>query len=203
MVTTPPRDIRDAAGPDLDRKLLAAVERLGRALRAARQQIATRHGLSLLGMVIVEMLTDGRPRLVGEIAAELDITQPTASDALATLEKRGHIRRQRDPADLRRTVIHLTETGTQMASAIVEELGPLIDGSATSPEARGVALRVILGEIARLQTAGIITINRSCLSCHHYRPSEPTAPAHCLLLDTPLPDPALRLDCPEHQPADA
>lgn len=202
-MNTPPRDIRDAAGPDLDRKLIAAVERLGRALRAARQQIATRHDLSLLGMAILEMLTDDRPRLVGEIAAELDITQPTASDALATLDKRGHVQRQRDPADLRRTVIRLTETGAQLASAIAKEHAPLTDGGATSPEARGMALRVILGEIARLQTAGIITVNRSCLSCHHYRPSDPTAPAHCLLLDTPLPDPDLRLDCPEHQRANS
>ncbi len=190
------------SGPDLDHKLLAAVERLGRALRAARQRVATRHDLSLLGVVILERLADDRPRLVGEVAAELDVTQPTASDALTALEKRGHVLRRRDPADLRRTVVHLTDSGTQLARAIAEELTPLIDGRPSPPEARGTALKVLLGEIARLQTAGIITINRSCLSCHHYRPSEPTASAHCLLLDTPLPDADLRVDCAEHQRAD-
>ncbi len=35
---------------DLDRKVLAAVERLGRALRAARQHVATLHELSLLAL---------------------------------------------------------------------------------------------------------------------------------------------------------
>lgn len=43
---------------DLDRKVLAAVERLGRALRAARQQAATRHGLSLLGVSVLETLAE-------------------------------------------------------------------------------------------------------------------------------------------------
>lgn len=201
MVSSSSRDSGGAARPDLDRKLLAAVERLGRALRGARQQIATRYDLSLLGVVILERLADSRSRHVGEVAAELDITQPTVSDAIATLEKHGHVQRHRDPADLRRTVVRVTETGSKLAGAIADELAPLMGGGVTSREARGTALKVLLEEIARLQAAGIITVNRSCLSCHHYRPSDPSGPAHCLLLDTPLPDPDLRLDCPEHQPA--
>ena len=64
---------------DLDRKVLAAVERLGRALRAARQDVATRHEVSLLGLSVIETLADGRPRRVGDLAAELDVSQPRCS----------------------------------------------------------------------------------------------------------------------------
>ena len=57
---------------------------------------------------------------------------------------------------------------------------------------------VLLGEIARLHRAGVITVNRSCLSCHHYAPPPADGPAHCLLLGLPLNDGDLRLDCPDH-----
>lgn len=68
---------------DLDRKVLAAVERLGRALRAARQDVATRHEVSLLGLSVIETLADERPRRVGDLSAELDVSQPTVRDAVA------------------------------------------------------------------------------------------------------------------------
>lgn len=185
----------------VDRKLLAAVERLGRALRAGRQQAATRHGLSLLGVIVLEALADERPRRVGDLAAELDVSQPTASDALAALQKRGLVQRQRDPDDRRGTFITLTGTGTNLAGVIADELAPLLAADTGSLDERGVALRVLLGEITRLQAAGVITVNRSCLSCHHYQPARTPAPAHCLLLDTPLTDGDLRVDCHEHEPA--
>jgi DNA-binding MarR family transcriptional regulator len=186
---------------DLDRKVLAAVERLGRALRAARQQIATRHGLSLLGLSVIETLADGRARHVGDLAAELDVTQPTVSDAATTLQKRSLIDRRPDPDDLRSTLVTLTDNGAAVAADIAAELRPLLAAQAGTATERATALRVLLGEISRLQTAGIITINRSCLTCRHYQPPTTRAGARCLLLGTALRDQDLRVDCPEHTPA--
>ena len=109
----------------LDRKLLAAVERLGRAWRAARQRQASLHNLSLLAVDILETLSDGRPRRVGAIAAELDIAQPTVSDALTPLDTRGLIRRERDVADRRSTVVTLSKTGRALARTIEAELAQM------------------------------------------------------------------------------
>ena len=58
-------------------------------------------------------------------------------------------------------------------------------------------------QIARLQAAGVITVNRSCLSCRHYQPPGPRTRARCLLLATALADRDLRVDCPEHEPIPA
>jgi DNA-binding MarR family transcriptional regulator len=184
---------------ELDRKLLAAVERLGRALRAARQHLATRHRLSLLQIHLLEQLADRRARRVGELAAELDISQPTASDAIATLHDKGLVTRRRDVDDGRATVVALTARGVELATTVAAELAPLLAGDhATAADDRATALRVLLGEISRLQRAGVITVNRSCLTCHHFRPPQDGA-AHCLLLDEPLADADLRLDCPDHR----
>lgn len=190
-------------GGDLDRKVLAAVERLGRALRAARQELATRHELSLLGLSVIELLADGRSRRVGDLAAELDVSQPTISDAVTVLHKRGLVRRDRDPADLRSTLVATTRDGARLAARTVDELGPLLAAGTGTDDDRATTLRVLLGEIARLQAAGVITVNRSCLTCRHYQPPRQRSRARCLLLASALADRDLRVDCPEHEQATA
>ena len=177
------------------------MERLGSALRAARQSLATRYHLSTLGAGILETLADGRKRRVGDVAAELHVSQPTASDALATLERHGLVVRRRDPADRRRTLISLSPAGTDITADITDGFSPLLTTGADSAQARGPALRLLLTEITRLQTAGVISINRCCLTCRHYQPPHHESPAHCLLLETTLHDTDLRVDCGEHQPA--
>ena len=192
-----------AADADLDRKVLTAVERLGRALRAARQEAATRHQLSLLGVAVIETLVGGRVRRVGDLAAELDVSQPTVSVALSTLQRRGLLDRRRDPADLRSTLVALTGSGEEVASGIAAELRPLLTAEAGSAGDRATTLRVLLTEITRLQSAGVISVNRSCLTCRHQQPPESGSDRRCLLLDTVLRDGDLRVDCPEHEVASA
>ncbi len=190
-------------GPDLDRRVLAAVERLGRALRAARQEVATGYELSLLGLSVIETLADGRPRRVGDLAAELDVSQPTVSDSVTVLDRRGLTRRDRDPTDQRSTYVTLTGEGSRVAADTTTALAPLLAAGSGSATDRATTLRVLLGEITRLQVAGVITVNRSCLSCRHYQPAGTRSRARCLLLATALTDRDLRVDCPEHEPVPA
>ncbi len=92
--------------------------------RAARQHVATRHELSLLGLSVVETLADGRARRVGDLAAELDVSQPTVSDAGIQPHKCRLIARDRDPDDLRSTLVTLTGDGTAVATGVADELPP-------------------------------------------------------------------------------
>ena len=43
-----------------------------------------------------------------------------------------------------------------------------------------------------------------CVTCTHFRPNVHPGPAphRCAFVDAPLADDALRLDCPDHAPAD-
>lgn len=189
---------RDEAAHRLDRKVLVAVERLGRALRSARQQAATRHGLSRLGLDVVETLSDGRARRVGELAAELGLSQPTLSDAIATLDQRGLLSRRSDPTDRRSALVSLSDEGTTLSAEIDRDLAALREAEAGSPADRATTLHVLLGEIERLHRAGVITVDRSCLTCRHYHASREET-ALCRLLDAPLDLADLRVDCPEHQ----
>jgi len=186
---------------ELDRKFISAIERLSRALRVARQQIATNHQLSILQLRILEVLSDDRPRRAGELANELDVTQPTISDSLLALEGKQLLTRTSDPTDRRASVLSLTEAGSTMATQIAQELTPVLDGERMTDDTdHAIALAVTLEEIRRLQARGLITINRSCLTCQHYRPPTPSETAHCLLLDEQLTLRDLRVDCNDHRP---
>ncbi|MCO8128200.1 MarR family transcriptional regulator [Acidimicrobiia bacterium EGI L10123] len=192
-----------AGTADVDRKLLDAIERLGRALRAARQRIATDLGLTTLQIEIIDRLDHLGPLPVGQLARELDVSQPTASDAVAALERKLLLERRRSPDDGRITIAGLTDTGQASADRIRDGLRALRPRSDDSRALdRGTALEVLLQEILRLQEAGVITINRSCLSCRHYQPPADGNPAHCHLLDTRLETHELRVDCPDHATAD-
>ena len=125
----------------------------------------------------------------------------THSDAVATLDKRWLIARERDPADLRSTLIRLTDEGIEVATDISTEIGPVLTARSGTASERATTLRVLLGEIARLQDAGIITVNRSCLTCRHYQPPAGRSRGRCLLLDVALRDDDLRVNCAEHEPA--
>jgi DNA-binding MarR family transcriptional regulator len=191
----------DATDPALPRRLMEAAERLGRALRAARQPVATRHGLSLLQVLVVEHLVAFPGRRVGELAAALDVTQATVSDAVTNLVSKGIAHRHPDPDDGRATLVSLTSDGAALAEVIAAELEEVTTAGGTSDRtAQAVALRVLLTEITRLQGAGVISVNRTCLTCRNYEPAVGDAPARCALLAADLPDHDLRVSCPEHAP---
>jgi len=184
---------------ELDRKLIAAVERLGRALRVARQQIATAHQLSVLQVQLVEYLESNPARRVGALAAALDVTQPTVSDALRSLEDKGVVSRRQDPSDRRVAIVTLTDLGTELASELVAELAPVLaDDRSTDADDEATALKVLLEEIRRLQRNGVISVNRSCPTCQHFQPASRTRQARCLLLKEDLRPRDLRVDCREH-----
>jgi len=66
--------------------------------------------------------------------------------------------------------------------------------------------RLLLDLIAGLQRSGTITVARMCSTCRFFRPdAHPGAVErhHCALVDIPMSDGQLRVDCAEHAPADA
>lgn len=186
---------------ELDRKFIAAIERLSQAVRVARQEIATNHQLSLLQLRIVELLDDGRPRRVGALAHELNVTQPTISDSLLALDNKQILNRKPDPGDRRASVLSLTDTGKDLAAQLERELSPFLDDDRnTTDDDQATALAVTLEEIRRLQANGTITVNRSCLTCQHYQAPTPSKTGRCLLLRRQLKARDLRVDCTEHLP---
>jgi len=55
----------------------------------------------------------GRPALPSELGDDMEVTRANVSGLLAGLEKNGMVRREIDPSDRRRILVHLTPKGIE------------------------------------------------------------------------------------------
>jgi DNA-binding MarR family transcriptional regulator len=194
---------------DLDTKLVAALERVGQALRTELRERAREHALTPTQAQILLRLASNQPdrRRVGALAATLDLRQPTVSDAVATLERKGLLERRRDAADARVAELRPTKRGLDVAARLDAWDGRARAELRRLPEQeKKRSLELLLELIARLHAAGVVGVARTCPTCRFFRSTaEPNVAAsnHCALLDMPLRPGDLRLDCPEHEPAAA
>ncbi|MFT4235031.1 MAG: MarR family winged helix-turn-helix transcriptional regulator [Microbacterium sp.] len=74
-------------------------------------------GRSFARMRLLEVLAaEKRALSIGEIGEKLGIDQPRASRVVQTSVELGHVRREADPDDARRTLIALTDAGRALAT---------------------------------------------------------------------------------------
>lgn len=192
---------------DVDKKIVASLERLSQALRVLLREEAQERGLSpIQAQFLVHLLFHGpESRRVGQLAREFDLTRATVSDAVGSLEKKGLVERDPWPDDRRVATLGLTPAGEEAARGLATWANA-VEGSlsASSPEEKEVVMRFLMGLIASLQRAGVVTVARMCVSCRFFRPDAhpgDASPHHCALLDLPLARSDLRVDCPEHERA--
>ncbi|HZA78857.1 MAG TPA: MarR family winged helix-turn-helix transcriptional regulator [Acidimicrobiales bacterium] len=194
----------DDPADSLAAKVVAALDRLARGQRSFRQAVASRHGLTPLQAEILSTLAQGPPPepLVGRLATELGVAQPTVTDSLQSLEAKRLLRRAVDPADRRRTVVALTRRGAALAHELAASDRTLTGAvCAMRTPTQETTLEVLLGLIAQLVAAGVIDVARTCTTCRFHRFH---AGRHrCALLDIDLPPADLRVNCPDHQPRTA
>ena len=188
---------------DVDSKLTAGLERLAQALRVMLWDEAKREGLSPIQVQILVHLKyhAAEERRVGALAAHFDLTKPTVSDAVKALDTKGLIQRTADPRDARASVLTLSETGKAVAQRAEQWAEPARDTLAhLDTDAKQDTLLLVMSLIEKLQEAGVITVARMCLTCRFLETNpRAAAPYYCGLLERPLREPDLRIDCPEHE----
>jgi DNA-binding MarR family transcriptional regulator len=190
---------------DVDRKIAAALERIGQGVKVMLWHEATSHRLSPLQVGVLTHLLhppEGSGR-VGQLARELDVSQPTMSDTVAALEKKKLITKGPAAADSRSSAIALTARGRAVAIRLAGWNQTLRRALEHLPDDGKVpVMRFLFDLIASLQQTGFITVARMCITCRYFRPDgDPTQPGRhfCALLKVPLAESALRIDCPEHE----
>jgi DNA-binding MarR family transcriptional regulator len=192
---------------DVDTKIIAALERLSQVFRVRLREEAWERDLSptQARFLIYLHYHDVELRRVGQLAREFDLTQATVSDAVASLETKKLIQREQWPEDRRIVTLRLTPDGEKLATTLSGWADPIREHlQPFSPDDREAVMHFLIGLIGSLQTSGLITVARMCVTCRFFRqdihPGEPL-PHHCALLDVPLGRADLRVDCPEHEPA--
>ncbi len=187
---------------ELDSKLIVGLERAGHALRTELRVRARDAGITLTQAEILLRLCSDRldQRRVGSIAQEFDVRQPTVSDAVSALERKGLLKRCATPGDARSADLVPTAAGQETAAKLApwERAAREVLAERTESE-KEVALGLLVELIAGLNRAGSIQIARACPTCRYFE-TDGAAP-RCALLQMTLAPADLRVDCPEHEPA--
>jgi DNA-binding MarR family transcriptional regulator len=186
----------------VDAKLLGALDRAGHALDAELRRRARAEGVTpTQARVLLRLSAEPvERRRVGALAAEFDVRQPTVSDAVATLERKGLVIRRQDRRDARVVQLELTARGRRRAERLGGwDVRVRASLAVLAQDRKEAVLPLLLDLLADLNEEGIIAEARMCTTCRFYRRRSRARP-YCDLLEVPLEPPDLRVDCPEHQP---
>ena len=187
--------------------IMTGLSRIGMLLRSEGWRQAEATGLTPTQSQILAHLVARGPARIGAIAAEIAVTQPTTSDAVAALVRKGYVEKRPDPADARAAQLHSTDAGTRLAGQLAVWPDALLAAvDMLDDSERAAFLKGLTKMIGALQMRGAIPIQRMCVSCTHFRPnvhSDAARPHHCAFVDAAFGDASLRLDCGDHVEADA
>ena len=191
----------------LTTQLAAGMEKIGLAMKSRTWRREGRAGLGPLQRQVLTLLRSkpGQRATVSTVANELVIRLPTASEVIATLERKQLVRRRRDMSDGRVVMAQLTAKGNRSctpSSRMPDRLATAAE-ALSAPE-QVALLKSLLIIIRSLQEQGEISVARMCVSCHNFRTHQhdnADQPHHCDSLNIPLGDRSLRLDCHVYEPA--
>lgn len=188
-----------------ERRIVTGLSKVGLALRAMMWAKGQPSGLTpTQGQILALLQARGVLRL-SAIANDLGIRQPTTTEAVNALVRKGLVGKTDDPDDGRAIALRLTAKGRAEAKrtaawpdALMRAIGELDAGDQAS------LLRALMKMIRALQINGDIAPARMCVSCRYFRPHvhpDPKAAHQCDFVNAPFGDRDLRIDCGDHEPA--
>ena len=188
-------------------QLAAGLEKISLAMKSRTWRREGQAGLGPLQRQVLTLL-HGKPdhtAQVSAIAKELVVRLPTASEAVATLERKRLVKRSRSQRDGRIVTVELTARGARACAPAVGIPNQLATATGALTSAEQVAfLKGLMKVIRNLQQQGEISVARMCVSCRFFRPyqhDDAAEPHHCDYVNAPIADQALRLDCREYEMA--
>jgi DNA-binding MarR family transcriptional regulator len=187
--------------------LAAGLEKIGLAMKSRTWRREGQAGLGPLQRQVLTLLR-GKPdhsAQVSAIAQELVVRLPTASEAVATLERKRLVKRHRSHRDGRIVTVELTARGARACAPTVGMPNQLAAATGALTSTEQVAfLKGLMKVIRTLQEQGEISVARMCASCRYFRPyqhDDAAQPHHCDYVNAPFGEQALRLECAEYEPA--
>lgn len=187
---------------NIESKIIASLERISQAFRVLLWQESKEYSLSPIQVQVLIFLLhhSEEKRTVSYLANEFNMTKATISDALKSLEKKQLVKKTQQQHDTRSYAIHLSAKGKKTAlkiSLFSKEIKTPIDHLYDDDKEN--LLLSLMNIIRHLNQAGVITIQRMCLTCSHYQSSANGQKHFCKLLNQQLDTTGLRIDCPEYE----
>jgi DNA-binding MarR family transcriptional regulator len=144
---------------------------------------------------------------VKEIAAHLGVSQPTATDSIVALERKGFVGKAPDTKDARAVAVRVTNEGMTVVNTLGPTTSAIEIALANLSESEQTELLLLQIKLIRLlQLSGAIPVQRMCVTCSYFRPnaySDVRNPHHCAFVNAAFGDRDLRVDCHEHETAES
>ncbi|HEY8006258.1 MAG TPA: MarR family winged helix-turn-helix transcriptional regulator [Methylocella sp.] len=182
---------------------------MGLARLASVMRADARRSSALLGLnpaqdeILRHLLVRPAGARVSFLAAQLGVSQPTITDSVIALERKGLVSRQADPEDARAIIVKAAPDARP--HNVMEVTSHAATALASLSDIEQIRLLRMLIKLSRnLQLQGAVPSQRLCITCKYFRPNahqDAGAPHHCDFVDAPFGDRALRLDCAEHAAA--
>jgi DNA-binding MarR family transcriptional regulator len=204
MSSRPP-SFFDAHTEPLNSRIATGLHKIGLAMKQQSWQQANNDGLSATQGQILAALVSHGPLTGSELSERLGVSLPTISDSVRVLVEKKLLTKSPDPRHPRASLLKPTEKGEALgarARSWPEFMAAAVSG--LSSEEQRAFFSGVMKMIRALQEQGLIPISQMCVTCKHFRPNvrEGESPHHCALVDAPLANEQLRLECPEHELAD-
>jgi DNA-binding MarR family transcriptional regulator len=183
----------------VDDRIVAALERVAEAFRVLLWQQTKATGLSPIQVQLLIFILYHPPALctVSYLAEEFNLTKATISDAVKSLLQKKLLLKQPAATDNRSYLRKLTTKGKEWAAKSSLFANHLLKPVTDLPsEQKEQFLFSLTNLIYQLNQAGIIQLQRMCLTCRFL--SEKNNKRYCQLMKMPLNESDMRIDCPEH-----
>jgi DNA-binding MarR family transcriptional regulator len=201
------RNFESMSAP-ISERLQDGLDRVGSVLRSERWSATTALGLNPTQARVLAFLAgrNADSTRVKDIAAQLGVSQPTATDSIAALERKDLIKKTVSTADARSVGVRITNQGRKMLEAIGTSASATEKSLAAMSSDEQTDLLLLLMKLIRsLQQMGSIPVQRMCVTCKHFCPnmySDARNPHHCAFVNAAFGEQHLRLDCNDHEIAD-
>ena len=192
----------DNQNTSLDNKIVAGLERLSQVFRILLWEKAKEHSLSPIQIQLLIFIRhhSADKTTVSYLAQEFNLTKPTISDAIKTLEQKKLIQKVTDTTDTRSYTINLTATGKKIVLETENFSNPLTEIiSKANNSDKKILWENISNLIIQLNKLEVISVQRACFNCKHYSIKNKTH--FCNLLDLKLLTQDIRIDCGEFEMA--
>ena len=197
----------DTTPPLIDR-IGDGLSRVATAMRTEAWSSAEAIGLNPTQLQILTFLVARRRggMRVKQIAGYLGVSQPTTTDSVNALLRKGLVEKRPDPSDARALSVATTPAGEDAVRQAGRLASASEDAIASLSRLEQQDLLMHLVKIIRgLQAAGAIPEQRMCVNCRYFRPhvyDDPKAPHHCAFVDAAFGPAELRVDCGEYETAE-
>lgn len=185
---------------DVASKIVVGLERISEVFRTLLWEQAKVVGISPIQIQILIFIGNHTAEMcnISHLAQEFNLTKPTISDAVKTLESKDYIIKNHSKDDGRKYSIALNEKGKALVQSIGNFANPIKDqlGDFNNQQLNDL-FESLSALIFKLNKSGVLSVQRMCYACSFY---ENKSDGHyCGLLKKPISNAEIRLDCPEFE----